>query len=84
MRAMDGTRLGTSRQSWFWDDTSKRLAPSRWTTCQESLLSEHGVRAQVAHTAHSAHYDSHSGAHNCINKPLAFNDNYNYNRSGEV
>jgi len=37
-RAMDGTRLGTSRERQFQADTSRRLAPSRWTTCQESMF----------------------------------------------
>jgi hypothetical protein len=79
---MDGTRLGTSRRGRFWDEHPQRLAPSRWTTCPKSPIRRRGACGQVAHTAHSANYDSHIGAKNFISRSATFNDNYN--RSGEV
>jgi hypothetical protein len=81
-RAMDGDRLGTSHGPGAVVEASRRLAPSRWTTCQERLFAAVNPARQVAHTAHSADDDTQKGATHSGTALRAANDNHN--PSGEV
>ena len=79
---MDGDRLGTSRGPREAAGGSVRLAPSRWTTCDEPVFRTGGRGVQVAHTAHSADYYGQRGATN--NRTTDYESTTTTTTSGEV